>query len=149
MHHSTTIQQLAEGAVQAVCSCGRRSPVFGADKTAGTMDPLQHATEAADLHEWEMSPRLAMLRAWPDVAATPGKQTLASRQYPSGSRRVSHPRVGWQRPCYPMNDGCAKTCRELIETTGWAKYGRGRDPRCASGMPHCGDEPTAVLATAG
>ena len=24
-------------------------------KTAGTMDPLQHAAEAADLHEWEMS----------------------------------------------------------------------------------------------
>jgi hypothetical protein len=29
--------------------------VFGADKTTGTMDPLQHATEAADLHQWEMS----------------------------------------------------------------------------------------------
>ena len=71
MHHSTTIQQLGEGAVQAVCSCGWRSPVFGADKTTGTMDPLQHATEAADLHEWEMSLRLAMLHAWPGVAATP------------------------------------------------------------------------------
>ena len=55
MHHSTTIQQPGEGAVQAVCSCGWRSPVFGADKATGTMDPLQHATEAADLHEWEMS----------------------------------------------------------------------------------------------
>ena len=51
------IQQLGEGAVQAVCTCGWRSPVFGADKTTGTMDPLQHATEAADLHEWEMSLR--------------------------------------------------------------------------------------------
>jgi hypothetical protein len=85
------------------------------------MDPLQHATEAADLHEWEMSLRLAMLHAWPGVAATPGKPISASRQYPSGSRRVSHPQVGWQRPCHPMNDGCAKTCRELIETTDWAK----------------------------
>ena len=55
--HSTTIQQLGEGVVQAVCSCGWRSPVFGAGKTAGTMDPLQHAAEAADLHEWEMSLR--------------------------------------------------------------------------------------------
>ena len=26
-------------------------------KTTGTMDPLQHAAEAADLHEWEMSLR--------------------------------------------------------------------------------------------
>jgi hypothetical protein len=117
VHHFTTIQQLAEGAVQAVCSCGRRSPVFGADKTAGTMDPLQHATEAADLHEWEMSLRLARLHAWPGVAATPGKPILASRLYPSGSRRGPHPQVGWQRPCYPMNDGCAKTYRELVETT--------------------------------
>ena len=65
MHHSITIQQLGEGGVQAVCSCGWRSPVFGADKTTGTMDPLQHATEAADLHEWEMSLRLAV----PDVLA--------------------------------------------------------------------------------
>ena len=59
MNHSTAIRQLGEGAVQAVCSCGWRSPVFGADKTTGTMDPLQHATEAADLHKWEMSLRLA------------------------------------------------------------------------------------------
>jgi hypothetical protein len=57
VHHSTTIQQLGEGVVQAVCSCGWRSPVFGAGKTTGTMDPLQHAAEAADLHEWEMSLR--------------------------------------------------------------------------------------------
>jgi hypothetical protein len=53
--HATTIQELGEGAVQAVCSCGWRSPVFGADKAAGTMDPLQRAVDAGDLHEWEMS----------------------------------------------------------------------------------------------
>jgi hypothetical protein len=53
--HHTTIHQLDEGGVQAVCSCGWRSPVFGADKTAGTMDPLQRAADAGDLHEWEMS----------------------------------------------------------------------------------------------
>jgi hypothetical protein len=46
---------LGEGTVQAVCSCGWRSPVFGADKTAGTMDALQQATDARDLHEWEAS----------------------------------------------------------------------------------------------
>src|SRR5438552_3609319 len=56
-HHFTTIRQLGEGAVQAVCSCGWRSAVFGADKATGTMDPLQHAAETADLHEWEMSLR--------------------------------------------------------------------------------------------
>ncbi|MEU3269823.1 adenosyl-hopene transferase HpnH [Saccharomonospora sp. NPDC006951] len=54
---------------------------------------------------------------------------------------------GWQRPCYLMSDGYAKTYRELIETTEWEKYGRGRDPRCANCMAHCGYEPTSVLAT--
>ena len=55
--HAITIQELGEGAVQAVCSCGWRSPVFGAGKATGTMDPLQHAAEAGDMHEWEMSLR--------------------------------------------------------------------------------------------
>jgi hopanoid biosynthesis associated radical SAM protein HpnH len=54
---------------------------------------------------------------------------------------------GWQRPCYLMSDGYAKTYKELIETTEWEKYGRGRDPRCDNCMAHCGYEPTAVLAT--
>lgn len=55
MDHHTTIRDVGEGAVQAVCSCGWRSPVFGADKTGGTMDPLQQATDARDLHEWDVS----------------------------------------------------------------------------------------------
>jgi hopanoid biosynthesis associated radical SAM protein HpnH len=56
---------------------------------------------------------------------------------------------GWQRPCYLMSDGYAKTYKELIETTDWSKYGRGNDPRCANCMAHCGYEPTAVLASMG
>jgi Domain of unknown function (DUF3463) len=47
------------------------------------------------------------------------------------------------------SDGYAKTYRELVETTDWARYGRGRDPRCANCMAHCGYEPTAGLATMG
>jgi hopanoid biosynthesis associated radical SAM protein HpnH len=54
---------------------------------------------------------------------------------------------GWQRPCYLMSDGYAKTYQELIETTDWDAYGRGRDPRCENCMAHCGYEPTAVLET--
>jgi hopanoid biosynthesis associated radical SAM protein HpnH len=54
---------------------------------------------------------------------------------------------GWQRPCYLMSDGYARTYEELIETTDWSKYGRGRDERCANCMAHCGYEPTAVLAS--
>jgi hopanoid biosynthesis associated radical SAM protein HpnH len=59
----------------------------------------------------------------------------------------SYSLFGWQRPCYLMADGYAKTYKELIETTDWERYGRGRDPRCANCMAHCGYEPTAVLAT--
>ncbi len=54
---------------------------------------------------------------------------------------------GWQRPCYLMGDGYTKTYRELLETTDWSAYGRGRDERCANCMAHCGYEPTAVLAS--
>jgi hopanoid biosynthesis associated radical SAM protein HpnH len=59
----------------------------------------------------------------------------------------SYSLFGWQRPCYLMGDGYAKTYKELIETTDWSKYGRGNDPRCDNCMAHCGYEPTAVLAT--
>jgi hypothetical protein len=47
-----------------------------------------------------------------------------------------------------MADGYTATYRELVETTDWDAYGRGRDPRCANCMAHCGYEPTAVLETA-
>ena len=56
--------------------------------------------------------------------------------------------LGWQRPCYLMADGYAASYRELLETTPWEQYGRGRDPRCAQCMAHCGYEPTAIVATA-
>ncbi len=59
----------------------------------------------------------------------------------------SYSLFGWQRPCYLMSDGYAKTYRELVETTDWEAYGRGRDPRCANCMAHCGYEPSAVFAT--
>ena len=61
----------------------------------------------------------------------------------------SYSLLGWQRPCYLLDDGYAQTYRELIETTDWSAYGRGKDPRCANCMAHCGYEPTAVLATMG
>ena len=61
----------------------------------------------------------------------------------------SYSLLGWQKPCYLMSDGYVKTYRELIETTDWDAYGRGKDPRCANCMAHCGYEPSAVLATMG
>jgi hypothetical protein len=55
--HRTTIRKVGQRGVQAVCSCGWRSRVFAADKTTGMMDPVQHAADAGDLHEWQMSLR--------------------------------------------------------------------------------------------
>jgi hopanoid biosynthesis associated radical SAM protein HpnH len=59
----------------------------------------------------------------------------------------SYSLFGWQRPCYLMSDGYTETYKELLETTDWSKYGRGRDPRCDNCMAHCGYEPTAVMQT--
>jgi hopanoid biosynthesis associated radical SAM protein HpnH len=59
----------------------------------------------------------------------------------------SYSLLGWQRPCYLMNDGYVKTYRELVEETDWDKYGRGKDERCDNCMAHCGYEPSAVFAT--
>jgi hopanoid biosynthesis associated radical SAM protein HpnH len=61
----------------------------------------------------------------------------------------SYSLLGWQRPCYLLDDGYAKTYKELIEETDWDAFGRGKDPRCANCMAHCGYEPTAVIATMG
>jgi hopanoid biosynthesis associated radical SAM protein HpnH len=55
---------------------------------------------------------------------------------------------GWQRPCYLLQDGYAKTFRELMEETDWSRYGRkSGNPRCQDCMVHCGFEPSAVRAT--
>lgn len=55
VRHHTSIREKNEGAAQAYCSCGWQSPVFGQDKKKGTMDALQEAKDAADLHEWDAS----------------------------------------------------------------------------------------------
>jgi len=61
----------------------------------------------------------------------------------------SYSLLGWQKPCYLLDDGHVKTYAELIEGTDWEAYGRGKDERCANCMAHCGYEPSAVLATMG
>ena len=52
---------------------------------------------------------------------------------------------GWQRPCYLLQDGYAKTFKELMETTPWENYGRkSGNEKCQDCMVHCGFEATAV-----
>ncbi|MCC7508140.1 MAG: adenosyl-hopene transferase HpnH [Planctomycetes bacterium] len=55
---------------------------------------------------------------------------------------------GWQRPCYLLQEGYARTFKELLEETQWDNYGRASgNPKCANCMVHCGYEPTAVHET--
>src|SRR3954465_13066167 len=61
----------------------------------------------------------------------------------------SYSLLGWRQPCYLLADGYAKTWQELLDGTDWDAFGRGKDPRCANCMAHCGYEPSAVLATMG
>ncbi|ACK71851.1 hopanoid biosynthesis associated radical SAM protein HpnH [Gloeothece citriformis PCC 7424] len=54
--------------------------------------------------------------------------------------------LGWQKPCYLLNEGHYKTYQELLEKTDWEQYGRkSNNPKCADCMVHCGYEPTAAM----
>jgi hopanoid biosynthesis associated radical SAM protein HpnH len=61
----------------------------------------------------------------------------------------SYSLLGWQKPCYLLDDGYAQSWQEYLDTTDFKAYGRGNDDRCNNCMAHCGYEPTAVLATMG
>ncbi len=53
--------------------------------------------------------------------------------------------LGWQKPCYLLNEGHYKTFKELLEKTEWEKYGhKSGNPKCADCMVHCGYEPSAA-----
>ena len=54
---------------------------------------------------------------------------------------------GWQKPCYLLSEGYAKSFKELMETTDWNAYGTGKYEKCADCMVHCGYEATAVADT--
>jgi hopanoid biosynthesis associated radical SAM protein HpnH len=54
---------------------------------------------------------------------------------------------GWQRPCYLLGEGYAKSFKELMEQTDWDRYGTGNYEKCADCMVHSGYEATAVSET--
>ena len=55
---------------------------------------------------------------------------------------------GWQRPCYLLQEGYARSFAELMETTRWEQYGRGSgNEKCQDCMVHSGYEATAVDRT--
>ena len=58
--------------------------------------------------------------------------------------------LGWQKPCYLLQDGYYPTFAELLEKTDWGRYGTGSgNPHCADCMVHSGYEASAVNDTFG
>jgi hopanoid biosynthesis associated radical SAM protein HpnH len=51
---------------------------------------------------------------------------------------------GWQRPCYLLGEGYARSFRELMDETDWDAYGTGNYEKCADCMVHSGYEASAV-----
>jgi len=72
-----------------------------------------------------------------------GNQTFHCTPWGMPTRNI----FGWQKPCYLLGEGYAKTFRELMETTDWDSYGTGKYEKCANCMAHCGYEATAAEAT--
>jgi hopanoid biosynthesis associated radical SAM protein HpnH len=72
-----------------------------------------------------------------------GNQTYECTPWGNPTRNV----FGWQRPCYLVGEGYAKSFGELMETTQWDQYGVGKYEKCANCMVHCGFEPTSVVDT--
>jgi hopanoid biosynthesis associated radical SAM protein HpnH len=154
------------------------STFFTTDTPQNVIDVLDYLNDELEVDNMMISPAYAYEKA-PDQEHFPGvteTHELFSKAFTGGNRkrwRLNHSPLfldflegkvdfgctawgipsyslyGWQRPCYLMADGYTATYQELIEETDWDKYGRGRDPRCANCMAHCGYEPTAVLATMG
>jgi hopanoid biosynthesis associated radical SAM protein HpnH len=69
-----------------------------------------------------------------------GNQTYHCTPWGNPTRTV----FGWQRPCYLLGEGYAKTFKELMESTDWDSYGVGAYEKCAECMVHSGFEATAV-----
>jgi hopanoid biosynthesis associated radical SAM protein HpnH len=69
-----------------------------------------------------------------------GNQTYHCTPWSNPTRNV----FGWQRPCYLLGEGYAKTFKELMEDTNWDAYGTGNYEKCADCMVHSGFEGTAV-----
>jgi len=85
-------------------------------------------------------------KAWPFFQSTlfldflAGNQAYACTPWGNPTRTI----FGWQRPCYLIGEGYAKTYKELMETTQWDSYGVGNYEKCADCMVHSGFEATAV-----
>lgn len=58
----------------------------------------------------------------------------------------SYSLFGWQKPCYLLGEGYAKTWQEYLDETDWSKYGqKSGNPKCTDCMVHSGYEMTAAM----
>jgi hopanoid biosynthesis associated radical SAM protein HpnH len=157
-------------------SVGTNSTFFTNDSPQDVIDVLDHLNDVIGVDQMQISPAYAYEKA-PDqdhfLGVTQTRE-LFHKVFADGRRRrwrlnhsplfldflegkrdfdctawgiPSYSLLGWQRPCYLMGDSYAPSYADLLETTDWDAYGRGRDPRCANCMAHCGYEPSAVIAT--
>jgi hopanoid biosynthesis associated radical SAM protein HpnH len=151
---------------------------FSTDAPADVIDVLDYLNDELGVDNMQLSPGYAYSKA-PDQEHFLGvEQTRAlfSEAFSEGRRKKwrlnhsplfldflegkrdfectpwgipSYSLLGWQKPCYLLDDGYAETWQEYLDTTEFEKFGRGKNPRCANCMAHCGYEPSAVLATMG
>jgi MoaA/NifB/PqqE/SkfB family radical SAM enzyme len=168
------IDGLKERHDESVCKDG----VFDTDTPQTIIDVMNYLNDDLKVSEMMISPAYAYEKA-PDQEHFLGvteTRELFKKAFDNGNRKrwrlnhspmfldflegkkdfactawgiPSYSLLGWQKPCYLMSDGYVQTYKELIEETDWDAYGRGKDPRCANCMAHCGYEPSAVLATMG
>jgi hopanoid biosynthesis associated radical SAM protein HpnH len=88
-------------------------------------------------------------RKWPFSQSTlflnflAGNEAYACTPWGNPTRTV----FGWQKPCYLLGEGYAKTFQELMDDTAWDDYGVGNYEKCADCMVHSGFEATAVADT--
>jgi hopanoid biosynthesis associated radical SAM protein HpnH len=86
-------------------------------------------------HKWQFSQSSLFL----DFLA--GNQTYHCTPWGNPTRTY----FGWQRPCYLLGEGYAKTFKELMTETDWDSYGTGNYEKCADCMVHSGYEASAVV----
>jgi hopanoid biosynthesis associated radical SAM protein HpnH len=72
-----------------------------------------------------------------------GNETYRCTPWGNPTRTV----FGWQRPCYLLGEGYARSFRALMDETDWDAYGTGRYEKCADCMVHSGYEASAVEDT--
>jgi hopanoid biosynthesis associated radical SAM protein HpnH len=74
-----------------------------------------------------------------------GNQTYHCTPWGNPTRNV----FGWQRPCYLLGEGYAKTFKELMEDHRLGQIRHGNYEKCADCMVHSGYEATAAMLPLG